>query len=139
MLDSRELEPALTEKEMLLRDGFVSEYLKDFDSYKACLRMGFKAAYAVIWAKSLFEDGYVQRKLSYIMMKPLSNPEQEIMDRAMVENTLRLVMQRGSDSARVSAARELNAMKGWSRPDGEAAGAEALIDVFKDLAQQLPA
>jgi len=136
MLDPRQLEPALTEKEILLRDGFVSEYLKDFDSYKACLRLGFQATYATVWCETLFKDGYVQRKLSYIMSQPTVSPEQEAMDKAMVENTLRLVMQRGSDSARVAAVREFRALKGWG--DGDGGVSEDLVDMFKRVSEQLP-
>ncbi len=136
MLDARQLEPALTEKEIILRDAFVSEYLKDFDAYKACLRLGFQSTYASTWSQTLIADGYVQRKLAFIMSKPVESPEQEAMDRALVENSLRLVMQRGSDSARVAAAREFRAMRGWG--DGMGGGSEELSDQFRRLAQELP-
>jgi hypothetical protein len=136
MLDSRQLEPALTEKEILLRDAFVSEYLKDFDAYRACLRLGFQATYATQWSTTLFQDGYVQRKLAHIMAQPTASPEQEAMDRALLENTLRLVMQRGSDAARVSAAREFRALKGWG--EGEGGAVEDLSDQYRRLAQALP-
>lgn len=136
MLDPRQLEPALTEKEILLRDAFVSEYLKDFDAYKACLRLGFLTTYATHWSQTLLNDGYVQRKLSHMTAKPVSSPEQDEHDRAMVENTLRLVMQRGSDSARVAAVREFRAMKGWGEGDGS--GGEDLIEAFRRVAEQLP-
>ena len=138
MLDPRQLEPALTEKEVILRDAFVAEYLKDFDAYQACLRLGFQATYAVQWAHTLFNDGYVQRKIAYMTSKlPESSPEQDAMDRAMIEVTLRKVMQRGSDSARVAAAREFRALKGWGEGDGGAT--EDLADMFRRVAQQLPA
>jgi hypothetical protein len=136
MLDPRQLEPALTEREILLRDAFVAEYLKDFDSYKACLRLGFQATYATVWSETLMRDGYVQRKISYMTSRPSSTPEQEEFDRAMVETTLRLVMQRGSDSARVAAVREFRAMKGWGEGDGGTS--EDLVDMFKRVAEQLP-
>lgn len=136
MLDPRQLEPALTEKEILLRDAFVAEYLKDFDAYRACLRLGFQKTYATYWSETLFNDGYVQRKLSHITAKPVASSEQDEHDRAMVENTLRLVMQRGSDSARVAAVREFRALKGWG--DGDGGGAEELVDAFRRIAQEVP-
>ena len=136
MLDPRQLEPALTEKETILRDGFVCEYLKDFDPFKACLRLGFQHSYAVLWAETLFKDGYVQRKIAFMTSAPVDSPEQEKMDRAMVEHTLRHVMRRGSDSARVAAVREFRALKGWG--DGEGGGGEDLVDMFKRVAEQLP-
>lgn len=137
MLDPRQLEPALTEKEVILRDAFVAEYLKDFDAYQACLRLGFQATYAVQWANTLFNDGYVQRKITFMTRTPENSPEQEAHDRAMVEVTLRKVMQRGSDSARVAAVREFRALKGWGEGDGSLN--EDLEDMFRRVAQQLPA
>jgi len=137
MLDPRQLEQPLTDKERLLRDHFVSEYLKDFDAYSACIRIGFQSTYAADWSQRLFNDGYVQRKIQYMTTVP-AGPEQEAADKALVETTLRKVMQRGSDSARVAAAGKFMDMRGWSKPDGAGDGAEALIDVFKDLAQRLP-
>ena len=136
MLDPRQLEPALTEKEMILRDGFVAEYLKDFDSYKACLRLGFQASYATLWSETLFRDGYVQRKIAFMTMRPIDSPEQDKEDRALIEHTLRHVMRRGSDSARVAAARELRALKGWG--DGDGTASEDLVDMFKRVSEQLP-
>lgn len=136
MLDPRQLEPAFTEKEIRLRDGFVCEYLKDFDPYQACLRLGFQATYAVQWSQTLFNDGYVQRKIAFMTAEPVNDARQEAVDRAMIEMTLRKVMQRGSDSARVAAVREFRALKGWGEGDG--AVTEDLVDMFKRVAQQLP-
>lgn len=136
MLGQHELEQPLTEKEIILRDGFVSEYLVDFDPYQACLRLGFRETYAVQWAKTLYNDGYVQRKLAHLTRAHESTPEQDSMDRALIEVTLRKVMQRGSDSARVAAAREFRALKGWGEGDGGAS--EDLAEMFKRVAQMLP-
>lgn len=136
MVDARELEAALTEKDILLRDAFVSEYLKDFDPFKACLRMGFQATYAIQWSQKLFQDGYVQRKVAFMTSRRQATPEQDEMDKALIEVTLRTVMQRGSDSARVAAAREFRALKGWGEGDGGAS--EDLVATFKALAQELP-
>lgn len=137
MLDARQLEPALTEQDQILRDHFVGEYLKDFDAFKACMRLGFLSTYAVTWSQSLLNDGYVQRKLSFLQRKPDPSPEQDAIDKALVEQTLRMVMQKGSDSARVAAAREFNAMRGWSKPDGSE-GNEDLAEAFRRVAQELP-
>lgn len=136
MLDSRHLEAPLTEKDIILRDAFVAEYMKDWDAYRACIRLGFQSTYATQWSQTLYNDGYVQRKLAHIMARPIDSAEQEAADRALVENTLRLVMSRGSDSARVAAARELRAMRGW----GEGIGGEDqdLTEQFKRLAEALP-
>ncbi len=136
MLDARQLEPALTEQEQHLRDHFVSQYLKDFDAYNACLRLGFQATYAVHWADALLKDGYVQRKLQFLQTEP-EGPEQELLDKAMVKRELRRVAQRGSDSARVAAARQLDAMYGWTKME-DPGGAEDLVDAFRTIAQEVP-
>lgn len=138
MFDARHLEPALTAQEQLLRDHFVSEYMKDWNGVKACLRLGFQTSYATMWAEKLLQDGYVQRKIAFMTTAPAASPEQDIMDKALVEATLRKVMQCGSDSARVAAARELNAMKGWSKPQDTGEANEDLVEAFRRVAQELP-
>lgn len=137
MLDARQLEAPLTAQETLLRDAFVSEYLKDFNAHQACIRLGFQPTFATGWAKRLWEDGYVQRKIAHMTRVPVASPEQDAADRALVEVTLRRVMQTGSDSARVAAARQFSAMRGWAADDG--AGDEDLVEQFRRLAQALPA
>jgi hypothetical protein len=136
MLDARQLEQPLTEQERLLRDHFVDQYLKDFNSYQAVIRMGFQATFALEWARILFECGYVQRKIQHLTRtKKIADEEAK----ALLENELLRIAQCGSDSARVSAIREFNAMKGWSKPDGPAEGAEALVEALREFAQAAPA
>jgi phage terminase small subunit len=136
MLDARQLEQPLTEQERILRDHFVDEYLKDFNAYQACIRMGFQASFALEWSTKLFQDGYVQRKIQYMTRtRKLSDEEA----RTLLENELLRIAQCASDSSRVSAIREFNAMKGWSKPDGPSEGAEALVEALKGFAQQAPA
>ena len=50
-LDPRLMEPEPFGQEKALRDLFVQEYIKDFDPFQACLRVGFQAAFAVEYAK----------------------------------------------------------------------------------------
>lgn len=138
MLDPRQLEPALTDQEKTLRDHFIGQYLKDFDPYQACLRMGFVPTYAEQWSRILFADGYVQRGIAHLTSVPSSGPEQEARDKALIETTLRKVMQRGSDSARVAAVREFRAMRGWGN-DGDGEASEDLVEMFRRVAEQLPA
>src|SRR4051794_16083934 len=132
MLDSRQLEQPLTEQERILRDHFVDQYLRDFNAYQAVIRMGFQATFALHWSKLLWEDGYVQRKIQH-MTRTQKVADEEA--KALLENELLRIAQCGSDSARVSAIREFNAMKGWSKPDGEADGAEQLVAALREFAQ----
>jgi phage terminase small subunit len=136
MLDARQLEQPLTTQEQLLRDHFVAEYLKDFNAYQAAIRIGFQATFAVEWARRLFECGYVQRKIQHMTR---TQSIEDAQAKKLIENELLRIAQCGSDTARVAAMREFNAMKGWSKPDGASDSADDLIAVFKDLAQQLPA
>jgi transposase len=136
MLNASQLEQPLTEDEQLLRDYFVAEYLKDFNAYKAAIRCGFQAAFAIEWSRRLFEDGYVQRKIQHMTRTQKVSDEEA---RALLENELLRIAQSGSDTARVSAIGKYMDMKGWSKPDATAEGTEDLIAVFRELAQQLPA
>ncbi len=135
MLDAKQLEQPLTERERLLRDHFVAQYMKDFNAYQSAIRIGFQPAFALEWSRRLFECGYVQRQIQHLTRSQVVADEEA---KALVQNELLRIAQCGSDTARVAAIREYNAMKGWSKPDEQAGGTEALIDVFRDLAQQLP-
>jgi transposase len=136
MLQAHQVEQPLTEQEKLLRDYFVAEYLKDFNAFQATIRIGFQASFALDWSRRLYECGYVQRKIQH-MTRTQKIADEEA--KTLLENELLRIAQCGSDTARVSAIREYNAMKGWSKPDGVSESADDLIAVFRDLAQHLPA
>jgi hypothetical protein len=134
-----DLSQKLSEKEIALREKFISEYMVDFDAFQACLRMGFMPSFAVEWSKRLFQDPYVQRGIAKLMRSdPSRDPkEQEAQDRALVENTLREGMQRGPYSSRNAATRLFMEMKGWVKPDG-ADTEKVLVDVLKEIATKVP-
>lgn len=136
MLDARQLEQPLAADQQLLRDYFVAEYLKDFNAYKAALRMGFQPVFAVEHSTLLFNDGYVQRKIQHMTRTQKIGDDEA---RLVVEHRLLEIAQRGSDNASVSAIREFNSMRGWSKPDGIAEGAEVLVEALKEFAQKAPA
>jgi phage terminase small subunit len=136
MLQAHQLEQPLTEQERILRDHFVDQYLKDFNAYQACIRIGFQASFALEWSTRLFQDGYVQRKIQHMTRTQKITDEEA---KTLLENELLRIAQCASDAARVSAIREFNAMKGWSKPDGPAEGAEALVNALKEFAQGAPA
>ena len=139
-LDKIQLEEVLTLEQCQLRDMFVAEYLKDFDAHAACLRVGFLSAFAVQYAQTFMQEGYVQRQIAALTRSaPASAAEQEIVDRALLENSLREAMQRGPYASRVAAGRAFAELKGWNRPDGGAGGEEALIEALRDFAKTAPA
>lgn len=138
MLDARQLEPALNEQQIFLRDNFVQQYLIDFDAYKACLRLGFQAVYAVQHSHILINDGYVQRKLAYLTRMPEEDPMEEAADKALCKMTLRKVMHNGSDSARVSAVGKMTVIHGWDHQAGDDSTDDDLAEMFKRVAEMLP-
>lgn len=129
----------LSDDEKVLRDHFVSEFMKDFDVFHAAIRTGFQAAFALEWGKRLYQCAYVQSQIAFLTRKPLDNPtEQELHDRALVENTLRQAMQNGPYASRVAASKAFAEMKGWTKPDPSIGAEQALVDALKEFAQKAP-
>lgn len=58
-----ELQVELNGHEKQVRDQFVVQYLVDYNSVNACIRLGFKEPYARMWGPKLMAEAYVQRKL----------------------------------------------------------------------------
>lgn len=58
-----ELQGELDGRERQVRDQFVVQYLIDYNSVAACIRLGFKEPYARMWGPKLMAESYVQRKL----------------------------------------------------------------------------
>jgi hypothetical protein len=139
-VDRSQFEPALTPDEISLRDCFVNEYMRDFDAYAACLRLGFMSSFAVHQAQILPNCGYVQRKIAQLKSQP--DPEgvnREQSDKALLENVLREAMQKGPYASRVAAGRAFAELKGWNKPDGNEGAEQALIDALKEFAGRAPA
>lgn len=122
--------------ELALRDRFVSEYMKDFDAYKATIRTGFQPTFAVEWGKKLLGCYYVQHQIQNMLR--VDSPEQDAFDKALLKNTYRRVMQTGSDSASVAAGRALAAMNGWEKPDPSQDAEQSLIETMKAFAMRAP-
>jgi hypothetical protein len=139
MLNSSLFEQPLSEQERALRDLFVNEYLKDFDAYQACIRVGFLQTFAADMARQFMGEGYVQRQITYMTRKPDEDESAAALaDKALIENTLRQACQHGPYASRVAAAARLAEMRGLSKPDGTAEAESTLIDAFKEFAQRAP-
>lgn len=139
-LNKIELEEGLSAQECQLRDLFVQEYLKDFDPHAACLRVGFLSAFATVYAQQFMNEGYVQRQIAALTRSaPASAAEQEAVDRALLENSLREAMQRGPYASRVAAGRAFAELKGWNRPEGDGRGEDAVIEALREFAKSAPA
>jgi len=133
------MEAELSEQEKALRDLFVQEYIKDFDPFQACLRVGFQAAFAVEYAKRFMSEAYVQRKIADLQRATPENEDaQARQDKALVLSVLRQAAQNGPYASRVQAAAKLATILGLDRPEGGEEGEQALIDAFRDFAAKAP-
>ena len=138
-LDSRLMEPEPSGQEKALRDLFVQEYIKDFDPFQACLRVGFQAAFAVEYAKRFMSEPYVLRRIAELQRSTPENEDaQSREDKALVLSVLRQAAQNGPYASRVQAAAKLASIYGLDRPDGGEEGEQALIDAFRDFAAKAP-
>lgn len=137
-LDPQKMEPpALTEGEMAVRDMFVTEYIKDNDPYRACIRMGFLAAFAPDQAKVFMNDGYVLRKLAYLNGQNNQPNEQ---DRAEMLANLRWLSLNGTPASRATATKLYMEAQGYIKKneDGDDARAAALVDALANFANNAP-
>lgn len=138
-LDPRLMEPELSEQEKALRDLFVQEYIKDFDPFQACLRVGFQAAFAVEYAKRFMSEAYVQRKIADLQRSTPENEDaQAKQDKALVLSVLRQAAQNGPYASRVQAAAKLATILGLDRDDSVEESEQALIDAFREFATKAP-
>lgn len=137
-LDPQKMEPStLTQSEMAVRDMFVTEYQKDNDPYRACIRMGFLAAFAPDQAKAFMNDGYVLRKLAWIQSQS-NNPSDE--DKAEMLANLRWLCFNGTPASRAQATKQYMEAQGYVKKneDGAEAYAATLVDALKEFSQNAP-
>lgn len=137
-LDPQKMEPpALTEAEMAVRDLFVDQYVKDNDPYRACIRMGFLAAFAPDQAKLFMADGYVLRKLAYLQQQA-NNPSEQ--DKAEMLANLRWLCFNGTPASRAQATKQYMEAQGYVKKneDGAEAHAAALVDALKEFSLNAP-
>lgn len=138
-LDPSLFEPELNDQEKALRELFVQEYLKDFNTVQACLRVGFQAAFATEYAKRFIQEPYVQRRIAELRVAAPSNEElQAQQDKALVLSVLREEAQNGQSTSRVAAARQLAAIYKMDQPDGSEASDQALVEAFREFAAKVP-
>lgn len=136
-LDPQRTEQSLGERQQAVRDVFVSEYMKDFDAYRACIRMGFLAAFAIDQAKIFTSDGYVLRKVDFLTRVAVMDPEAD--KQAMLQN-LRWLALNGSPAVRASATTKYMEAQGYIEKDGGGAEAQnaALIAALETFGANAP-
>lgn len=135
--DPQRTEAALSPREQAIRDVFVNEYLKDFDAYRSCIRMGFLAAFAVDQSKVFLSDGYVLRQIEFRTTQAVIDPEAD--KQAMLAN-LRWLALNGSPAVRASATTKYMEAQGYIERDGGGAEAQnaALIAALETFATNAP-
>lgn len=137
--DSRLFEPEPSGHEKELRDLFVQEYLKDFDPFQACLRVGFQSAFAIEYQKRFMNEPYVQRRIVELQrVAPADEAAQLKEDRALILSVLRQAAQNGPYASRVQAAAKLATIHGLDRPNNEEEDGQTLIDAFREFAARAP-
>ncbi len=121
---------ALSEGERAIRERFVEEYLKDYDPFLACRRVGMKPALAAERSVAYLNDVFVLRA---IKDRELTSPEngdrQAEQDKNLVMSVLRQAAQTGPENTRVQAASKLATILGIDKP----APSESLADSIADL------
>jgi ABC-type enterochelin transport system substrate-binding protein len=133
------MEPELSESEKALRDFFVVQYLKDFDPFQACLRVGFQAAFAVEYAKKFMQESYVQLKISEGQRSTPKNEEERTKElKELATSVLVQASQNGPYASRVAAVRELKSMYGWEKGVEEEDKETSLIEALRQFAQNAP-
>ena len=136
-MDQGRLEQPLTDKQTAVRDTFVGQYMKDFDAYRACIRMGFLSAFAIDMAKMFMSDGYTLRKIEHLTRSAQLDEEED--KQAMLAN-YRYLAFNASGAVRAAATAKYMEAKGYVQKDssGVEAVADKLIAALSDFADKAP-
>lgn len=112
-------EVELSDEERALREEFVRWYMRDRNSFEACLKLGFKVEFAEDWGCKFLSEGFVQRLIAHAEAsgEGRESPEER-------KNKYRSLMEReatyygagSSHSARVSAIAQLMKIEGMDAP-----------------------
>ena len=105
----------LTEKEIEVRKRWVKEYLKDFDSKRACLRIGYAWTACDRMAELFEADSWTQRYLQE--QKEQQVADQFEKDKQLIIQTLRQCVVHGPYSSRIAAAKELAKIIGLGKEE----------------------
>lgn len=122
---------ALSEKELLYRDAFVKEYIKDFHGKNSMLRIGYGGdpKHASQVAKNLLLEPYVQQKLDEVVRKlePLDIVTRQ---QCMLTMWKEANNQQNEGGVRVAALAHVAKMLGMFQNKGEAADGAMPIGVM---------
>ena len=111
--------PTLTASEMELRDRFVTEYLTDYDQYKAAIRIGYAPAYAKQFGAQFMLEPYVLGKIREAEGGKTDDFDVDVQKKMIVTALWREAKNMGagsSQAARVAALSKLSAFYGMDAP-----------------------
>jgi hypothetical protein len=111
--------PELTQAERELRDRFVTEYLTDYDQYKAAIRIGYAPAYAKEFSGRFMLEPYVLTRIREAeggATDDLNVDTQKKMIVAALWKEARNMGMGSSQAARVAALSKLSAFYGMDAP-----------------------
>lgn len=124
--------PELTASERELRDRFVTEYLTDYDQYKAAIRIGYAPAYAKDFSARFMTEPYVLNKIRAAEGGDVEDTDPDVQKKMIVAGLWREARNMGagsSQAARVAALSKLSAFYGMDAPKTtktEVTGADGL-------------
>ena len=114
------IQPQLTQSEMALRDKFVIEYIKDYDAFAACIRIGYAGPFAKEFSQRFLGETYVQNRIKKVEIAPPEEDLDEVTQRRKVYAALwkeaNFTGMGSSQSARVAALAKLSAFLGMDAP-----------------------
>lgn len=122
-------ERSYTWREKALRDLFVKEYLVDYDSVGAAMRVGYNRGIAKEYAVRLMDEPYVMREIAKYEGTPAEESE-DVLKKRIMAGLIREANYRGpgsSQAARVAALgklAQLNGMEPATRTKTELTGAD---------------
>jgi hypothetical protein len=128
----------ITEREKKIFDKFVDYYLEDFNEFNACIKIGYQVPYAKDFCKKLLNTSYIQKEIARKQRTcNLSVEAREQTDKMLAMSILRQLMQQGPTMSRVTAARLLSDIYGWTRNTTVTAN-DAMVAALKDFSQRAP-
>lgn len=136
------VQASLSHSEMLLRDKFVKEYLRDYDALAASIRIGYSLAFAKEFSARFMSETYVLNKIKQLeVASEECDMDDEVAQKRKVYASLwreaNYVGLGSSQSARVAALAKLSSFLGMDAPtrsqqeltgkDGAPLGAGVLV------------
>lgn len=108
-------EPTL--EELAFRRAFVKEYMRDFNEYKACLRLGLLHQFALKWKDRLMGESIVQRMIA-TQVELIEDEDEKALDKdkQLVLVKMRQVALSGEHKDAVNAAKVISQIRGFNAP-----------------------